>query len=153
MDSHAQIKEHREGGCLCGAVRFRTGLTSLDCGACHCEMCRRWTGSALVSTSVSSDHVEWQGEDVIGRVQSSDWAERAFCTRCGSGLYYRVTMDGPYADMLTLPVGVFDDANGFVLRREIYIDHKPDCFAYAGERLRLTRAETLAEFGISEGEN
>lgn len=145
--------ETRTGGCLCGAVRFSADLTSLEFGACHCEMCRRWTGSALLGLTVPQANVSWQGADHIGKIQSSEWAERANCTKCRAPLYYHVTLDGPMATNLEIPIGLFDDASGLSFTNEIYIDHKPDSFAYAGERPRLTRAQTLAKFGISDKED
>lgn len=147
------VIETRSGGCLCGAVRFDAALTTREFGACHCEMCRRWTGSALLALTVPQANVTWQGAENIARFQSSDWAERAHCARCGTPLWYHVTMDGPMAASLELPIGLFDDAGGLTFGNEIYIDHKPDSFAYAGDRPRLTRRETLARFGISEGED
>lgn len=143
----------RTGGCLCGAVRFSARLTRQEFGACHCEMCRRWTGSALLGISVPEANVIWQGDENIARFQSSDWAERATCRTCGSPLFYHVTMDGPMAGDLEMPVGLFDDASGLTFTNEIYIDHKPDSYAYVGDRPRLTRKETLAKFGISEEED
>ncbi|AZQ69364.1 GFA family protein [Silicimonas algicola] len=142
----------RTGGCLCGAVRFEATEVPETFGACHCEMCRRWTGSALLGVTVPLESVTWEGADSIGRLQSSDWAERAFCSRCGSPLYYHVTAEGPMAENLEMPIGLFDDPSGFVFTNEIYIDNKPDSFAYAGDRTRLTRKETLAKFGIAEGD-
>jgi hypothetical protein len=134
---------------MCGAVRFSARLTTLTCGVCHCEMCRRWTGSALVSVFVPVGNVAWQGEDAITLIQSSPWAERAFCNRCGSGLYYHVTAENEHAANLTLPIGIFDDPDGFHMRREIYIDEKPDTFAYAGTgRTLMTRQQCIDEFGV-----
>lgn len=134
---------------MCGAVRFSARLTTLDCGVCHCEMCRRWTGSALVSVFAPVGNVDWQGGDAITLFQSSPWAERAFCRRCGSGLYYHVTAENDHSANLTIPIGLFDNPNGFRMRREIYIDEKPDTFAYAGTgRTLMTRQQCIDEFGV-----
>ncbi|MCL4676488.1 MAG: GFA family protein [Pararhodobacter sp.] len=138
---------------MCGAVRFEAILTTQEFGACHCEMCRRWTGSALLGIAVPQANVTWQGAEHIAKFQSSDWAERANCRTCGSALYYHVTMEGPMAANLEIPIGLFDDADGLTFASEIYSDLKPDSFAYSGNRPRLTRAETLAKFGISDKED
>lgn len=143
----------RSGGCLCGAVRFAARLTRTTFGVCHCEMCRRWTGSALMGLTVPVENVTWSGADHIAKRQTSAWAERAWCAECGSGLYYRVTVEGPMFGNLELPVGILDDANGLTLVNEIYIDEKPDSFAYVGEaRNVLTRAEVHARFPMLAGE-
>ncbi|MDR7124177.1 GFA family protein [Pseudotabrizicola sp. 4114] len=141
------LADSRSGGCLCGAVRFTAKLDRKTFGACHCEMCRRWSGSALLAITVPTGNIGWQGAEHIATLQSSDWARRAWCARCGSGLYYMVTAEGPHFGNTEIPIGLLDDANGLTMQSEIFFDQKPDCFAYAGETQKLSRAETLAMFG------
>lgn len=136
------------GRCLCGAVSFAITALRPDFGACHCEMCRRWTGSAFLGISVPVDAITFEGEEHVRTLQSSAWAERAWCDRCGTGLYYRVTADSPMARNLELPIGLLDDANGLQFTREIFIDVKPDCFAYTGEHRLLTRAQVMKLYRI-----
>ena len=145
----------RTGGCMCGAVRFEARDVPMKAGICHCEMCRRWTGSALIGVTVDLDKLTWQDETHLGRIQSSAWAERGFCKRCGTSMFFRVTMESEYSGKIELPLGVFDDPNGFEVTSEIYIDHKPDSYAYAGEgRKLMTRADCVAAFGVlAEGED
>lgn len=139
----------RTGGCLCGKVRFSARDVPDTYGACHCEMCRRWTGSALLGVTVPRSNVSWDGTEHMGLIQSSSWAERAFCRHCGTGLYFHVTLEGAYSGDLELPIGLFDDPNGLTMTSEIYIDHKPDSYAFAGEgRSLMTRADCVAKFGV-----
>jgi len=134
---------------MCGAVSFTARDVPDRMGACHCEMCRRWTGSALLGVTVPEAGTEWRGTDDIATLQSSDWAERAWCRKCGTGLYFRVTADNEWAGSFEIPLGLFDDPNGFTMTNEIYIDHKPDSFAYADEgRDLMTRAEYVAKFSM-----
>jgi hypothetical protein len=143
----------RGGQCLCGAVRFAARDVPDTFGACHCEMCRRWTGSALLGVTVPADKVIWEGREAIATIQSSAWAERAWCNKCGTGLWFRVTAESEYSDSLEIPLGLFDDANGLQMTSEIYIDHKPDSFAYAGEgRNLMTRQQCVAKFSLLDSE-
>jgi hypothetical protein len=143
----------REGGCLCGAVRFTARLTGTNFGVCHCPMCRKWTGSALLGITVPLGNVEWRGAEHISKRQSSAWGERAWCRECGSHLWFRVTVEGKYGGNVELPVGTFDDENGLQMTNEIYIDHKPDSYAFAGEnRQVLTRAECVEKFPLLASE-
>lgn len=138
---------------MCGAVKFSAQNVPAAFGACHCDMCRRWTGSALLGVSVPLVDVVWEGTEAIGKLQSSFWAERAWCTKCGTGLWFRVTKPSDYSDDVEIPLGLFDDQRGFHMTNEIYIDHKPDSFAYAGEgRKRLTRQECIEKFSLLNGE-
>lgn len=142
-----EATDTRTGGCLCGAVRFTARLAGTTFGACHCEMCRRWAGSVFLGITVPAEDVVWKGEDHIATRQTSDWAKRAWCSDCGSALYYRVTVDAPDARNLELPIGLLDNADGLTMTSEIYIDQKPDSFAFAGEgRSLMTRAECSARF-------
>ena len=143
----------KTGHCLCGAVSFVAENVSEKFGACHCEMCRRWTGSALLGVSVKDEDLTWSGEEHIARRQTSSWAERAWCGECGTGLWFKVTAEGKYAGETEIPLGLFDDPNGFTMSNEIYIDHKPDSFAYTGEgRKVMTRAECVEKFSALDGE-
>ena len=143
----------RAGGCLCGTVRFTALLTGTNFGICHCPMCRKWTGSALLGITVPAANVAWVGAQNIAKRRSSAWGERAWCADCGSALWFRVTVDGPHSGNVELPIGTFDDANGLTMTNEIYIDFKPDSYAFAGKgRNVLTRAECVEKFPLLASE-
>ncbi|WP_226780099.1 GFA family protein [Oceaniglobus trochenteri] len=143
----------KTGACLCGAVRFRAADVPDTFGVCHCRMCRRWTGSALLEVSVPEGGVTWAGAENIARRATSAWAERAWCRECGSGLYYKVTMQGEWSGKLDIPLGLFDEPDGFKMSHEIFIDHKPDSFEYGGPaRIVLTRQQCVEKFGALDSE-
>jgi hypothetical protein len=49
----------REGGCACGAVRYRLTSDPLFVHCCHCLNCQRQTGSAFViNLLIEADRVE-----------------------------------------------------------------------------------------------
>jgi hypothetical protein len=49
----------REGGCACGAVRYRLSSDPLFVHCCHCLNCQRQTGSAFVINAlIETDRVE-----------------------------------------------------------------------------------------------
>jgi hypothetical protein len=134
------------GGCMCGAVRFEAEPSEAHGHACHCEMCRRWTGSAFLAVPVPREKLRWRGEEAIRVLRSSEWAERAWCDHCGSNLYYHATVEGPQEGVFFLSLGLFDEPDGITLASEIYIDRKPASYAFAGERKRMTKAEVEAQF-------
>lgn len=76
------------GGCLCGAVRYRTVGRPLWTAYCHCKSCRRATGSALAAyAGYAADRFAYTaGEPAL--FQSSAGVRRGFCARCGSPLTY-----------------------------------------------------------------
>ena len=77
-----------EGGCLCGAVRFRIGLPVQFCIHCHCSMCRRAHGAGYVTwIGVATETFRIiRGEDLLARHKSSTHGRRSFCSQCGSSM-------------------------------------------------------------------
>ena len=134
------------GACLCGAVRLEADPAAAQAHACHCEMCRRWTGSAFVVVPVDAEGARFEGAESIRTYPSSAWAERAFCGTCGSTLYFRMTAEGPMQGRYFMALGLFDEPDGFPLASELFIDRKPAGYAFAGEHPRLTKAEFEAMF-------
>jgi hypothetical protein len=53
-----------EGGCACGAVRYRLTSDPLFVHCCHCLNCQRQTGSAFVINAlIEHDRIELLGEE------------------------------------------------------------------------------------------
>lgn len=129
------------GGCLCGAVRFEAEISNPSITACHCAMCRRWSGGPLLGVHVDGA-VAFRGEDQIGVYHASSWGERGFCTKCGSTLFWRL-QDG---SSVVLTAGALDDQSGLDFAMEIFVDEQPDYYRFAGERKRMTAEETIAAF-------
>ncbi len=94
----------RHGGCLCGSVRFElTG--SVRVHYCHCDMCRRATGSAFaVLVWTKTEAIAWTGKPKTRR--SSPIATRSFCPECGTPI--TLGYDAR-PNEIALHVGVFDD--------------------------------------------
>lgn len=75
------------------------------------------------------------------RYRSSPWAERGFCGRCGSNLFFHYLPAGSHG----LLAGLFPDDALEPLAEEIFIDEKPAYYAFAGEAEKLTGAEVMAQ--------
>jgi len=77
------------GGCLCGALRFRSEAEPVASGYCHCRLCQRSTGAPVLAWGSfpvgSFAYVE--GAPTVYR--SSDHGQREFCARCGTQIAYR----------------------------------------------------------------
>lgn len=78
-----------EGGCLCGAVRYRATSAPIDASHCHCAMCRRHGGTVFQTwVTFATDELAFvKGAPKI--YASSELAERGFCARCGTPLTFR----------------------------------------------------------------
>ena len=140
-----QEAERIEGKCLCGAVSVRTVPRRRTVDACHCTMCRKWCGVAYVGVQCGSE-VEFEGAEHVVRYRSSPHAERGFCGKCGSNLFFHYLPGDSYG----LLAGLFPDEALEPLAREIFIDEKPDYYAFAGDAERMTGPEVMAKFNVGE---
>ncbi len=130
-----------KGRCLCGQVKVSAPGMSTGVAACHCSMCRRWSGGPLLAVECGTE-VSFEGEEHIGVYDSSAWAERGFCRNCGTHLFYRLKDGKQYI----MPVGLFDDAEGLVLEAQIFIDEKPAYYRFADKTHDMTGAEVFAKY-------
>lgn len=134
------------GSCLCGAVALHTTQLGLDAGACHCDICRKWGGGPLFALSCGDD-LRFEGEDRISVFGSSAWAERGFCSACGTHLFIRVKQSGRYI----LPAGLFPVESRLRFDHQIFIDRKPDFYGFTQETKNLTGAEVFAQHTQGSG--
>jgi len=132
------------GHCLCGAVTITVeGDHDPRVGACHCRMCQRWSGGLFLCFTATATAVTVRGE--VTRYRSSAFAERAFCPRCGSHLWFNDVDTGGEPPRYELMPGLFDAARNWPLRSEIYVDRAMASVHLLGEHRRKSRAEYEAE--------
>lgn len=139
-----------EGGCACGAVRYRLERAPYDTGWCHCRTCQRVSGSGgLVFTTVQLDqyHVV-QGEENVGSFASTDFGTRTYCRRCGSPLTIHVRHQPEEIDS---PVGTLDDPEEVVPSFHIYVAKAPSWMPMTAflPRYKALRPNTR---GLEEGQ-
>ena len=83
----------REGGCSCGAVRYRLTSDPLIVHCCHCLNCQRQTGSAfVVNVLIEAERVEiTKGEPHPVGVPRDDGSTQPIfrCPDCQTALYSR----------------------------------------------------------------
>ncbi len=128
--------------CLCGAVRFHVSHQNNSVGACHCSICRKWGGGPFMTIDCGNE-VTIEGEDSISTFDSSEWAERAFCSQCGSHLFYRLKANQQYF----IPAGLFENNESFVFDHQVFIDNKPSYYDFANKTQNMTEEEVFAAFG------
>lgn len=129
------------GSCLCGAVHVTVTTTNRRVDACHCNMCRKWSGGPLLSVECGSD-VTFEGAGNITVFDSSQWAARGFCQKCGTHLFYRLKKEGHYA----IPTGLLGQHEQLVFDKQIFVDEKPSFYSFSNETKNLTGAEVFAQY-------
>ncbi len=139
------MPEHIKGECMCGAVTVTAPTSAPDLSVCHCQMCRRQNSFAFVSLNVDQDSIVMDGPVAV--FKSSDWAQRAFCSACGSTLWYGLQHDG----QRNLSAGLFPKVSDHIVR-EYFVDQCLLGAGFAGDHEKLTRQETFALFAPDEGD-
>lgn len=82
------------------------------------------------------------GRDEIGVFPSSATGERGFCKRCGSILFWKVAGAERYA----LAAGSLDATTGLTLAKEIFIEDKPDFYAFANATEKVYGVDAMAGY-------
>ncbi|MEP1585717.1 MAG: GFA family protein [Tateyamaria sp.] len=135
------------GSCMCGAVTFTTTTPPTQANLCHCSMCRKWSGGVFMGMVVRPDELVLNGEEHLTIYTSSPWAERAFCSTCGSSVFYRVTAEGPMQGQYHIGMGSLDNADGIEIEAEYFIDLKPKAYSFAESgRQVYTEAQVMELF-------
>lgn len=91
---------------------------------------------------VTCQKVSFDGAENIGRIRSSDWAERGFCAKCGSNLFYHI-IDSPEYQ---ISAGLIDDPSDLQMSLQVFTDGKPQFYDFANKTKMMTGVEVYAKF-------
>jgi len=111
---------NQEGGCLCGAVRYRVKKDPVRGSVCHCTFCQRRTGSAFGFGAYFKDEdVEFlkNGERRTYEHRSDEtgrWLRLEFCTTCGTQVTWTIEAA---PGLRAIGVGTLDDPKAVNIRR------------------------------------
>lgn len=127
--------------CLCGATQFEVQLRNHEVAACHCSMCRRQTSGPLMAIDIEDIH--FVDQQYLSVFNSSEWAERGFCSICGTFIFWR-TKDHSFANINVFTLEELPDDLDFNL--EIYVDHQPAFYLFNNQTQKMTEAEVIEMF-------
>jgi GNAT superfamily N-acetyltransferase len=107
-----------DGGCSCGAIRYRIDARLDDVTHCHCTLCRRSTGAPFVTwlTVPLAAFAFTRGAPASRR--STPAAVRTFCDRCGTALTFR---DDARPGEVDVTVGSLDEPERLVPREHVFV--------------------------------
>ncbi|MGB2833587.1 MAG: GFA family protein [Methylotenera sp.] len=115
------IYKTQEGGCLCGAVRFRSLKKPVRSIICHCHTCRKATGATRVAWAVVQAENFILTNEMPASYESSLGVLRTFCKKCGTSLTYQ-QLEAPH--MIDVTIASFDQPAVFAPEEEIWVTHK-----------------------------
>lgn len=106
---------------MCGAVRYAVNGPLREIIVCHCVECRRWTGRAWPATAaqladleiVETGDVKW-----LRSPASESDADRGFCARCGTSLFWRAGG----SERVSISAGTLDEPSGLPVAAHIWVE-------------------------------
>lgn len=126
-----------EGGCLCGAIRYRAAARPVRGVICHCSMCRRHSGApALAFVHFPLESFAWLGSGPSW-YRSSPHAERGFCSTCGSSIAMREEVLG---DRVQVCVGSLDEPHRARIDDHVWARERISWFDIEDELPRFPRS-------------
>jgi hypothetical protein len=111
----------REGGCLCGAVRFKCEGEPVNVCIGHCRNCQKAMGSPFFARALF-DQSALTIEGETGRYASSELLDRVFCKTCGT----RLSAWRKVGTMAGVALAAFDDRNAFAPTAHMWVSEKMD---------------------------
>jgi hypothetical protein len=112
----------REGGCLCGAVRFKAEGEPVNVRICHCRNCQKAMGSPFFARALfNQSALTVEGE--TARYPTSEQLDRVFCPKCGMRLFSWRKVGATRAGVA---LAAFDDRNAFAPTDHMWVTEKMD---------------------------
>ncbi len=111
-----------EGGCLCGAVRWRLDMRPLAVNACHCNDCKKLTGATnLLMILARRDAFTHAGAVQRWRKRADSGRELdiARCVTCGTRLWHE-PLSSPA--LVFIAAGTLDDPSWAIPTSHIWIE-------------------------------
>ena len=117
------MTESIRGSCLCGGVRFEVEPPFIRASHCHCDRCRKHSGTAVCTQArvLKEQFHLLAGEELIRVYGKGEGAVKAFCITCGSSLFGGEWPDGP---QVSIRMGAFDDDPGIRPQFHTYVDSR-----------------------------
>jgi hypothetical protein len=131
-----------EGGCLCGAIRYRISGPSLFVSQCCCKDCQKATGTGHTTIiGIHNSQLELDGTPAsfTNAGATGGKVTRHFCGTCAGRLYTSGDLPG---EVIMVQAGSLDDPGAISPESVIYVK---DAIAWDRFDAALPTFETLPE--------
>jgi hypothetical protein len=120
------------GGCLCGAVRYTARGEAQQFWHCHCQRCRKASGTGHASNLFVSGSLKWESGEhhiVQYKVPEAKRFTNTFCGTCGG----RVPRFIEQAGMVFIPAGSLDQEPDFMPQGRIFSGSRTEWSCHDGD--------------------
>ena len=110
--------------CACGALRVRLEAQPLRISLCHCEACKKRTGSAFgVAVFFARDAADISGQSRTFERSGESGKQIVFhfCPACGSTVFWYPEMR---PDRIAVALGAFGDDSVFIPEQAVHQEQK-----------------------------
>jgi hypothetical protein len=126
-----------KGSCLCGRMSFEIHGAVHSARYCHCATCRKFSGTAYAAWGVvQANHLIVTGSELGVTKFDSGGGLRAFCSSCGSPLWYEPANVPTFRG---IPLGVIDEGDVPTPQMHVWTQSKVSWASFEDE---LPRHET-----------
>lgn len=121
-----------KGSCLCGQVQYEVDGPIKVFQYCHCQRCRKVTGTAFAANMFAApEQFRWlEGEALLGRFEHPEakYYATSFCTQCGSTMPWLIQG----GKNMVITAGTLDDDPGIRPQQNIFTGSKACWFEDTG---------------------
>jgi len=142
-----------KASCLCGKVKIRIGALTGPYELCHCNRCKKHTGSAfnpVIDSSVEGYEVISGKENIVSFkapiIESKPQYQVWFCNTCGSPL----PDPEPAHEVVEIPVGIIDSEITNTPDKRVFIEQSYSWLNLFSKIKSFSKYE-LAEYRKSNG--
>jgi len=135
------------GSCLCGGVRFEIERVTGPFELCHCNRCRKVSGSAFVAglAARTADFRLVEGAELIRSYEAPilhrpPAYRHSFCSRCGSS----VPDPASESEHFEVPAGTLDVDPVLCPDKHIFVELNPPWHELSDDLPKMTRQELVA---------
>jgi hypothetical protein len=145
-----------EGGCLCGAVRYRLDARPATMTACHCDACKKLSGATnLLVVTAPREAFTYTGAVQRYRrtADSGRQSDVVRCATCGTRLWH----EPQSFPIVTLAAGTLDDPSWVVPASEIWVERASPAAIFHSDATRFhgqpPREQQIAAFQALYGDD
>ena len=134
-------EETRQGGCLCGQVRYTVPVKPVETVVCHCRNCQKQAGSAFsVVAFFPRDSLQLEGElqTFEDKGTSGQTVFRRFCGNCGSPVITD-TENAPEMGLIFIKAGTLDEVDDLMPSVHVWTERKHCWLTLAEDQVKLER--------------
>ena len=110
--------------CLCGGIKIKILGKLRHVINCHCSQCMKSHGNFSAYTKCSEDNITFLKKRTLKWYNSSNFAMRGFCSRCGASMFYKIKK----SRNLSIAAGMFNNPTKIKAYSNIFTKGKLDFY-------------------------